>query len=144
MYNGLLHAHSGLRWITLLLILVALVVGATQMKSTAANRKNKLALFALIFTHIQVLIGIVLYFVSPKVNFGSDMMSSPLLRFFTMEHALIMILAAVLITIGHSKAKKKATWGIANKTIAIYYGIALLLILSRIPWPFMNYGGSWF
>ena len=65
-------------------------------------------------------------------------MKDSLLRFSSVEHPLIMIIAVILITIGFSKHKKKETGNAKFKTIAIFYAIALILILSRIPW------GSWF
>jgi len=67
MYNGLLHAHSGLRWLVLLFLLVALFKGISgwmgEKEYTEGDRK--MALFALIFTHVQLLLGIVMYYISP-------------------------------------------------------------------------------
>lgn len=145
MYKGLLHAHSGLRWVALVLILVALIQALSNLSNSAPNRtKNKMALFAFIFSHIQLLLGLALFFISPKVKFGSGMMTNKVLRFFTIEHSLVMIIAILLITVGYSSAKKSLTVGAANKKIALYFGIALILILIRIPWPFLGVGGSWF
>ena len=61
-------------------------------------------------------------------------MSQPEIRMMVVEHPLMMILAIVLITMGFSKHKKQTTDNAKFKTIFMYYGIALLFVLSRIPW----------
>lgn len=144
MYDILLRAHSGMRWLVLIAIVAAIIMGFMQGKDASANRKNTTALVALILTHIQVLVGLILYFMSPKVAFVEGMMSSTLLRFFTVEHIAMMLIGALIITIGYAKSKKKDTWGKSNKTVAIYYLIALILFLIRIPWPMQDLGASWF
>ena len=55
-------------------------------------------------------------------------------RLLAVEHPLMMIIAIVLITIGWSKHKKKTTDTAKFKMFAIFYGLGLLVILSRIPW----------
>ena len=95
--------------------------------------------------HIQFLAGLVLYFVSPKVAFISETMSNKLLRFFTVEHSLMMTIAMILITIGHSKSKKATLDTQKFKSIAVYYTIAFIIIMIAIPWPFRTaLGGGWF
>jgi hypothetical protein len=72
-------------------------------------------------------------------------MKNPQLRFFGMEHILLMVLAAVLITIGRKKAEKAVDPAKKHKLIAIWYVIGLILIFLAIPWPFRaNLGGAWF
>ncbi len=142
MYSALLHFHSGLRWIVLLLIIINVF---NALKGYAGNKAvgamdKKLSLFALIFTHTQVLVGLGLYAISPKVQFSSATMGNSQLRFFTMEHTVMMLIAVILITIGHGAIKrgsfKKEFW---------YYFIALVIILAAIPWPFRAMLGSgWF
>lgn len=146
MYEILRSAHSGLRWLVLLALILAIVnsLGKTKGGVTFSGKDKKKALFALIFTHIQFLIGLVLYFISPKVIFNSASIKDDVLRFFLVEHVSLMVLAIVLITIGYSKAKRIAMDGKKFKTILIYYTIGLILILASIPWPFRNLGGSWY
>lgn len=146
MYNGLLHAHSGLRWIVLVLLIWALGKAISGWKTQRAykNSDRLSALFALIFTHIQLLIGLVLYFISPKVAFVDGMMQNSMTRFFTVEHLVLMIVAIALITVGFSTAKRATDAVAKHKKIAIYYGIGLLLILISIPWPFRELGAGWF
>jgi membrane protein DedA with SNARE-associated domain len=93
--------------------------------------------------HIQLIIGLVLYFTSPKVVFEASSMSSPLLRFFLVEHISLMIIAIILITVGYAKSKRITDIRKKNRTIVIYYAISLVLILAAIPWPFRNLGAGW-
>lgn len=149
MYNGLLHAHSGLRWVALLLLLITV---AKSLSGWLGNKPftpgdRKLALFSLISVHTQLLIGIVLLFISPNVNFDMSVsMADPVLRFFTMEHNLVMLIAIVLITIGNAKAKRAPSDKAKHKTIALFFLIGLVLILAMIPWPFRDLfaGRGWF
>jgi hypothetical protein len=103
-------------------------------KKEFVSKDRKIALFALIVTHIQILVGVILYFVSPLgwAKFGQ--MSDKALRLTSLEHPLINIIAVVLITIGWSKHKKLESSDTKFKTFSIYYSLGLLLILSRIPW----------
>lgn len=135
------HTHSGLRWI-LLIVLVGAVVQALMNLKGDKPFNRKLSLFTLIFAHIQLVIGLTMYFLNDWYKAlpaeVTDQATKSVHRFFQMEHIAMMILAIVLITIGNSRAKKGATDKAKYKTIAIWYGIALLLILAAIPWPFMQ------
>lgn len=146
MVNILRHAHSGLRWVALILLILAIVNAYTKWKSgkLVSEQDKKLNLYTLIAAHIQLLIGLALYFTSPKVVFAAEAMKNSAQRFFLVEHITVMILGIILITIGYSKAKRSATNTSTFKTIFWFYLIALILILSRIPWPFQDYGASWF
>ena len=142
MYEGLLHFHSGLRWIVLILIIINVInaLGGFSGKKVWSEKDKKLSLFALISTHLQTILGLVLYFMSPKVQFSSNTMGNSMLRFFTMEHLVMMFIAVVLVTIGNRMSKagnvKRVFW---------YYFIALVIIIAAIPWPFRAaLGGSWF
>ncbi len=136
MYQFLQKAHSGWAYIALLLLLLAVVVSilgfVSKKEFTTTNRK--IALFALISCHIQLLVGLILYFVSPLGFAMLGEMKDKALRLTSLEHPLINIIALVLITIGWSKHKKLVDGIAKHKTFAIYYGLGLLLILSRIPW----------
>jgi uncharacterized membrane protein YozB (DUF420 family) len=150
MYNALLHAHSGLRWVTLLLVLVAIFNAAKSMSSgTYSKGSSKLNLFAMIAVHVQILIGLVMYFLSPKVQFIEGWMSSDtaggMYRFFNLEHIVAMLIAAAVITLGRSKAEKKLK-GTRDKhrRVLINYTLGLLIILLSIPWPFRGFGNGWF
>ncbi len=144
MYSGLVHAHSGLRWIALILLVaaVATAIGKWQGRSGYTDGNRKLYLFTLISVHTQLLLGIVLLFISPKVNFG--MMSEKLYRFYGAEHTTGMLIAIILITIGYSRSKRASDATAKHRLVAIFYGIGLLLILASIPWPFRIAGAGWF
>ncbi|HKK74575.1 MAG TPA: hypothetical protein VJ953_05865 [Saprospiraceae bacterium] len=146
MYSMLTHAHSGLRWLVLLFLVLAIANAAMKMnkpQATFGATDKRLSLFALIFTHIQLIIGLILYFISPKVQFSAETMGNTVLRFYTVEHISLMLIAIVLITMGYSKAKRKEG-GKKFKTTFWYYLIGLVLILVSIPWPFRNLGAGWF
>jgi membrane protein DedA with SNARE-associated domain len=104
-------------------------------------RQNR---YAFLLTHFQLLIGLILYFISPKVIFAAESMKEPLLRFFLVEHIALMLVAVVLITVGFIKFQKAEEQKKRHKITVIYYGIALLLMLVSIPWPFRNLGGGWY
>ena len=147
MYNGLLHAHSGLRWVALILLVAAIINAAKSQSSGNYLKKDKMInLFAMVMLHVQLLIGLGLYFLSPQVQFVEGWMKVSMYRFFGLEHILLMIVAIAVVTMGRSKAEKKLK-GTRDKhrRILISYTIGLILILVSIPWPFREaLGGSWF
>lgn len=136
MYTGLQHAHSFIAYAALIMLIVASINAIIGMTSNREFKEvdRKLSLFALIFTHTQLLIGIVLYFVSPLVQSFSVAMKDSTLRLYALEHPLINIIAVILITVGFSKHKKATTSHAKFKSIAILFSLGTILILSRIPW----------
>ena len=144
MYNMLLHAHSGLRWLVLFFLIAAIATAWSNWSKKAAYPLGKMPLFGFIFTHVQLLLGFILYFISQKVEFASGVMKESMLRFYTVEHISLMLVAIVLITLGYRKAKKQAPAPEGHKTIFTYYLIGLILILVSIPWPFRGFGAGWF
>lgn len=133
-YDIIKHLHSGFRYIVFVLILIAIIQSLSGWlgKKPYTETNRKINLFALISAHTQLLIGIVLYFLSPYVQFNSETMKNEATRYFTIEHWFMMIIAIVLITIGHSKAKKIIWPEGKHKTIAIYYIIAFVIIIGAI------------
>lgn len=144
MNSILTHAHSGLRWVALILLLLAVVNSLTS--STYEKKHKMINLFAMITLHTQLLIGLVLYFTSPKVQFIEGWMKNPSLRFYGMEHFAGMLAAIIVITIGRKIAEKQTTDEEKQKKIRVYYTIGLILILAFIPWPFREnlHVISWF
>jgi hypothetical protein len=140
MYEFIQKMHSGWAYIALLLLIIALVnavLGLVSKKEFTA-KDRKIAIFGLIGTHTQLLIGLILYFVSPNgiktiqaLGMGGLTTES---RLLALEHPLINIIAIALITIGWTKHKKLTSSESKYKTFTIFYGLGLLLILSRIPW----------
>ncbi len=133
--------HSGWAYITLIILIFAVFNAIKGLKSNKefTDKDLRISLFTLIVAHIQLIIGFIGYFASAQFTFlrengmGAAMKDADI-RLFLIEHPLMMILAIVLITIGFSKHKKKTSDKSKFKTIAVYYGIALLFVLSRIPW----------
>jgi hypothetical protein len=132
--------HSYWAYLVLAILAFAVInaiIGLTQKKEFK-DKDLRIGLFALIVSHIQLLIGFIWYFMSPWFDaLTSDtslVMKTKEIRLLAIEHPIMMVLAIVLITIGWSKHKKKTTDAAKFKTFAIFYGAALLLILSRIPW----------
>ncbi|MFK8037354.1 MAG: hypothetical protein AB8B74_03610 [Crocinitomicaceae bacterium] len=145
MYNGLLHAHSGLRWIALFLIIATIVISFTSKNKPYSGFEKKLALYTLISFHVQLLIGLFLYFSeNGRIDFFEGFMKNDIARFYNVEHIFGMIVAIVLITIGYSKAKRKTEDSAKRKTIKMFYIIGLIIVLYSIPWPFRGLGGHWF
>lgn len=142
----MIHAHSGLRWLLLLALIGAIVVSFKKMKAGEQfNSKVKLlGLLTLIFAHIQLLLGIVLYFISDKVQFIDGFMKNKVYRFYDLEHPVGMIIAITLITMGYSKSKKASSDKAKLRKIFLFYTIALVIILATIPWPFRGLGGNLF
>ncbi len=134
MYNLLLHAHSGFRYVVSVLLILSVIVAFAgwlgKLNYTKGNRL--LNLFTLISAHIQLLLGLALYFMSPFVQFNHDTMKNDDLRYWTVEHITMMIIAIALITVGHSKSKKALIPVAKHKSIAIFYTIALVIIILAI------------
>ncbi|MDF9795108.1 putative membrane protein [Catalinimonas alkaloidigena] len=150
MYTGLLHLHSTLRYIVLILLVIAVIKALInwQKNKDFKSGDKKIYLFTLIATHVQLLIGLILYFVSPIVDqvyadFGAAMKNA-MLRFWGVEHFVVMLIAIILITIGYSSSKKAAEAVTKHKRVAIFYLIGLVLILISIPWPFSSVARPWF
>lgn len=142
------HAHSGLRWVVLILLIMALANAfkGKKEKLPYTEKDKKIHLFAMISVHIQALLGFISYFLNfgGKVDFG-NMFGNPIIRFFTVEHSVMMLLALIIITIGFSKSKKIVETPKRFNFIFITYLIGLLLILAGIPWPFRAHlGAGWF
>ncbi len=113
--------------------------GATH---TAADQKWNL--YAMSAAHLQTIVGLLLYFMSTKVQFSGESMADPILRFFTAEHILTMVVAVILITIGYSRGKRGDTDTARFRLAFWYYLGGLIFILLGIPWPWQEYGAGWF
>jgi hypothetical protein len=136
MYTFIQKFHSGWAYLALLLLIIAVInslIGLSSKKEFTP-RDRKIALFGLIATHIQLVVGLILYFVSPLGKAALGNMSDSALRLTSMEHPLINLIAIILITVGWSRHKKAATGEAKFKSVAIFYAVGLLFILSRIPW----------
>lgn len=142
MYSTILALHSLVRWFVLVSLLFAIFRAFSGWFSSRkfSRLDNTIRHWTATIAHIQLVFGLVLYFISPIVNYFlhnfSDAVHRREIRFFGMEHSLMMMTAVVVITIGSAKAKRKQTDIEKFKTMALWYGIGLLIILSSIPWAF--------
>lgn len=146
MYPFLVHFHSGWRWILLILLLIALVNNFTKWRRAATNgpEDQKWNLYAMSAAHLQLIVGFLLYFMSPNVKFHSSTMKDALLRFYTVEHVLTMVIAIILITVGYSKGKRAANDMAKFRLAFWYFLVALIIMLAGIPWPWRELGGNWY
>ncbi len=135
MLTGMKHLHSTLAIVLLLALVVAIVITLANYSGKKPYNR-KIALLGLIATHLQFLVGLIIYFVSPLgiQSFSGENMGNSLSRLYFLEHPLMMLLGVVLITIGYSKAKRQTDSQKANKLVLTFYIIGLIFILSRIPW----------
>lgn len=136
MYETIQSVHSILAYAALgLLVLASInaIFGLTS-KKLFTDKDLRLSLFTLIICHIQLLVGLILYFVSPMGLAQLGNMSDKAIRLTSLEHPLTNIIALVLITIGWSKHKKEESNNGKFKKIAIFYTIGLILLLAMIPW----------
>jgi len=142
-YTVVRHLHSIVRWLLLagLLGSIILAISGLSNKKGLGSTGRLFAKFTMYFAHLQLLVGIVLFLISPRVIFSSDSMRSPILRFFLVEHTSAMLLAIILITIGHIQMKKASDEVRSARTLLWYYIFSLVIILFLIPWPFTAYAG---
>ena len=144
-YYIIKHVHSGLRWILVSAILIILFnsVSALLKEKKYSTIHKKILSSAFGLYHLQIIFGLILYLISPKVNFSSAAFSNPVQRFFLIEHITGMILSLFIFWIGFSRIKKLKTDQQKFQAQLIYIGISFLILLATIPWPFFGYGSMW-
>lgn len=139
MYEVLKSIHSFLPYLLFAGLGISVIIFFSKMsggKSFSAADK-RLALITLILAHLQLVFGLILYFISPVVDAAlasENMMADASSRFWAVEHILTMLIAIVLITVGYSSAKRKTEGKAKFKTLAIFYLLGLILALLRVPW----------
>lgn len=140
-YSTLLLIHSWLRWAFLLAALYAIIRSLNGIINNKpfGKEENTAAKFLVALTHTMLLLGLVLWYISPNVQQAlsqgaSVFMKDKVLRALVIEHPLTNIIAVVLIQLGRIKSKKAYEDSSKHMRSLVYYGIGLLLILSRIPW----------
>jgi len=131
MYQILRSAHSGWRYLVILLLLAAFVSAMSGFfgKKSFTEGNRKLAVFALISAHIQLVLGLLLYFMNDWYKMDSSVASN---RYWKMEHISMMLIAIVLITIGNSKSKKTTDPVLKHRNIFVFFGLGLLIITVAI------------
>ena len=150
--NHVLLTHNILRWAVLLFGLWTLLNALTGVlsKRSYTGRDNKVNLFFMISCDIQLLLGLILYFNNGwfdmlKTN-AKEVMKDGTTRFFALEHFLMMVIAWLLVHVGRSMAKRADTDTKKLRKSLLFFGLAIVLILAMIPWPFRQMGiaREWF
>lgn len=142
MYQILLFFHNLVRWLVLVSLLYALYRAYKGYASKAAfsATDNAVRHWTATIAHIQLLIGMVLYFRSPLIHYfrtnTKEAMRNPDLAFFGLVHSSLMLAAIVVITIGSARARRQPTDRLKFKTMMAWFSVALLIIFLAIPWPF--------
>lgn len=132
--------HSSLRWVVLATLFIHLYcLYSGYFKNKEFSKFNKIFSHITVgFVHLQFVVGLYVYYTSEKIaqflENVKESMSIYELRFFAVEHSSIMLLAIILITIGSFKSKRIEDDKAKYKTQIIYFTIALVLILTSIPW----------
>lgn len=142
MYQTLIFLHSSMRWLVLASLLISIYKACKGyfLKSTFNRIDDAVRHWTATIAHIQLMIGITLYFQSPAVKYflnNFDQVKENFdLMFFGLIHSSLMLLAIVIVTIGSALSKRRPTGTEKFRAILIWYSIALLLIFIAIPWPF--------
>ncbi|HEY0434447.1 MAG TPA: hypothetical protein VGC95_11270 [Chitinophagaceae bacterium] len=152
MYAFLLHLHSVIRWVLLLLLLIAifnsLVAGSRPFIRSDARTGSIMVISA----DLMLLVGLALWYLGPRgykliEQMGmSAVMKDPTARFFAIEHLAGMLIAIILLHIGKAQGKKAIGDHAKHRRTLVFYLIALLVILVSIPWPFrgIGHGSHWY
>jgi hypothetical protein len=148
LYSFLLHVHSVLRWVVLLLLLVAifnsLVAGSRPFIRSDARTGSLLTGFA----DLMLLIGLALWYFGPRgyktieAMGMSAAMKDPVARFFAVEHLAGMLIAIILLHIGKTQGRKAISDRAKHRRTLLFYLLALLIIVISIPWPFRQIGAG--
>tara|TARA_B100001113_G_scaffold230937_1_gene189672 strand:- start:681 stop:1115 length:435 start_codon:yes stop_codon:yes gene_type:complete len=140
MYNILKTVHSYWAFFVLTILFIAILNSLIRIisKKSFNSTDLRISLFGLIFSHIQLLIGLILYFISPWFDqwssLGMGIMKNNESRLYLVEHPITNILAIFFITIGWSLNKKQSESSKKFLRISLFYGFGYILLLSRIPW----------
>jgi hypothetical protein len=142
MYTAALIIHSLLRWSALIAGAGATLMALTDREGRRADRWGLALTFAL---DLQMLVGLLLYlFISPATraafrDFGAAM-ADPGLRFWAVEHAVMMVIAVALAHVGRVLARKAPTAAAKRTRLMICFGLSTLLMIIATPWPGMANG----
>ena len=141
MITGITHLHSLLRWLALIAIVIAIFQSFRGMTSGQdyTSKHNRWSLITLIAFHLQLVLGLVLYFGNGWYRQLGEM-SDGVVRFWSLEHLVAMLIAIALVTIGRISAKKASSAKVKHKRHFWCFLVALLIVLSNIPWPFREPG----
>ncbi|HWA06640.1 MAG TPA: hypothetical protein VG961_08835 [Ignavibacteria bacterium] len=148
MYTTLLSLHSIFRWLVVLGVLYTLYRAYSGIfsKRSFDPADAKTRKYTVIAAHIQLVLGIALYFLSPLTKYFLSNFSAAVkvrdIRFYGMEHTIVMVIAIALLTIGSAVSKKKTEDSGKFKALAVWFTIAAILVLLMTPWPFSPFSSK--
>lgn len=134
LYSNLLLFHSLIRYFVMIFLVIVVVRSymGWSKKTGFTSVDDKSGLWLLMLTHTQLILGVILYFVSPHVKFDANTMKDAIQRYWTVEHVFMMIIAVTLITIARVSSRKMKDETAKHKRMFVFCLIALLLILVAI------------
>ena len=144
-HGYLVTSHSGLRWLLLIIAFgsIGYAINGLISKREVDDIDDRLNKFTVIFAHIQLVIGLILYFLTHR--YENIEMSNQVSRFWGVEHLAGMIVGIALITVGRALYKRRKSDAEKFKATVIYFSLGMLIILATIPWPFREaLGRGWF
>jgi hypothetical protein len=146
-YELTLNVHSLLRWLVVLVGLLAAVrsLGALVSRRPWTPLDDNAGRWFAMSVDVQTLIGLALYgLLSPitRTAFASmgEAMRDATMRYWAVEHVSLMLIALAMVHVGRSRSRKGATSAAKHRSAAIFYTLALAAILAAIPWPFLPQG----
>lgn len=152
LYSFLVHLHSVVRWVVLLLLLIAIFSSLTAGNRFFTRGDARTGSMLTGFADLMLLIGLILWVFGPRgykliQSMGmSAAMKDSYARFFGIEHITGMVIAIILLHIGKAQGKKAISDKSKHRRTVVFYLLALLIILLSIPWPFRQIGAGshWF
>ena len=148
MYLALLHTHNVTRWIVLIAAVVALALALLgRFGKQPFGKPHRIANLAFVSSmDLQLVLGLLLYFVSPLVQSGLANMGAAMgdaaLRFFVVEHAFYMVVAVALAHVGSVMVRRAKADGAKHARTLIWFGLALVVVLAGIPWQRALFPGA--
>lgn len=143
-YSLLLFAHSWLRW---LVVALAVATVGRAVRGWVGRRSwspldDRLGRFFVIGLDGQVLLGVVLSLLVSPITTGAfhvpaTIMTNAALRFWVVEHPFAMLAALALAHVGRARIRRATEAPARHRLAAVFFGLALFLLLVGIPWPFM-------
>lgn len=134
-YNFLLQFHSGWAYLVLILTIIMLLAAVYHFATKKPLHRNirKVFFYAVLSFHIQFLVGLIMYIISPKIQAiweSGEAMSNKASRLLAVEHPAMMFTAVILITIANAKLKKSETVAVSP----LIFLILALVCFYMIPW----------
>ena len=142
MYATLIFLHSMVRWLAFGSLVYAAFRGWMGLKDQRAFTKadNAWRHWTATALHTQLAIGMLLYFQRPITSYFwshfSEAIQDREMAFFGIWHISLMLVAVVLATMGSALAKRKTVDAEKFRTMALWFTVALIILLVAIPWPF--------